>query len=244
MRLERVIPQLLELAAAAPDVRSFRRGALAHLARTIGCESAIYLSYPDDDRATDFNKGGFIHLHRRLLIDPRTYAAGLRKGRAATDTLGAYVDNDVYTAMERRNLPFYAEMIRPQGITSQLIGAVRFRGERIGTVHLCRHGRSERFRDRHTDELQSLSLALGVVQAAIEGTTRARANVLNDGGVLTAREREIARYVCRGLRNRDIGLLLGTSPATVRNQLQRMFVKLGVASRTELASLLLCGALE
>jgi two-component system nitrate/nitrite response regulator NarL len=52
---------------------------------------------------------------------------------------------------------------------------------------------------------------------------------------LTTREAEVARHAARGLTSRHIGLLLGTSQFTVRNQLCRIFDKLGVASRSELA---------
>lgn len=52
---------------------------------------------------------------------------------------------------------------------------------------------------------------------------------------LTDRERLIAGHVAQGLRNRDIALALGMNEGTVKVYLHRIYRKLGVGSRTELA---------
>jgi DNA-binding NarL/FixJ family response regulator len=52
---------------------------------------------------------------------------------------------------------------------------------------------------------------------------------------LTPAERDIAERVGRGESNAGIAAARGTSPRTVANQLQRIFGKLGVGSRTGLA---------
>ena len=54
---------------------------------------------------------------------------------------------------------------------------------------------------------------------------------------LTAREREIARLVGEGLRNREIGDALGLTEGTVKVCLHRIYEKIGIANRTELALL-------
>jgi two-component system, NarL family, nitrate/nitrite response regulator NarL len=51
---------------------------------------------------------------------------------------------------------------------------------------------------------------------------------------LTERESEIARLVCAGLRNRDIGKRLCISETTVRHHLTSILAKVGVSSRFEL----------
>lgn len=56
--------------------------------------------------------------------------------------------------------------------------------------------------------------------------------------VLTRREREVAALAARGLSNRDIAGLLVVSLRTVENQLHRVYGKLGVAGRGELATAL------
>lgn len=57
------------------------------------------------------------------------------------------------------------------------------------------------------------------------------------GGVtLSAREREVLRCVVDGASNDEIGARLGISSRTVESHLRRLFERLAVASRTELAA--------
>lgn len=52
---------------------------------------------------------------------------------------------------------------------------------------------------------------------------------------LTDRERQIAALVREGLTNAEIGERLGTTQYAVRNHLRRVFDKLGIWNRVELA---------
>jgi DNA-binding response OmpR family regulator/DNA-binding CsgD family transcriptional regulator len=54
---------------------------------------------------------------------------------------------------------------------------------------------------------------------------------------LTLREAEVLYWVAKGKTNRDIGDILGTSPATVKKHLERVYVKLGVETRTAAAGI-------
>jgi DNA-binding CsgD family transcriptional regulator len=56
-------------------------------------------------------------------------------------------------------------------------------------------------------------------------------------GELTATERRIASLIAEGLRNREIAQTLFVSPATVEAHLTRIYRKLGIRSRSELARL-------
>jgi len=49
---------------------------------------------------------------------------------------------------------------------------------------------------------------------------------------LTAREAEILMWVSRGKTNKEVGLILDTSPRTVNKHLEHIFEKLGVPTRT------------
>jgi DNA-binding CsgD family transcriptional regulator len=86
----------------------------------------------------------------------------------------------------------------------------------------------------HGPELDLLRLALPVITLA-----DAQAADLADslGASLSPREEEIFAYLQRGYSNRQIALVLGTSPLTVRNQLARLFRKVKVSSRAELVGL-------
>ena len=52
---------------------------------------------------------------------------------------------------------------------------------------------------------------------------------------LTAREAEVLYWVVKGKVNRDIGDILGASPATVKKHLERVYAKMGVETRTAAA---------
>jgi CheY-like chemotaxis protein/DNA-binding CsgD family transcriptional regulator len=56
---------------------------------------------------------------------------------------------------------------------------------------------------------------------------------------LTAREAEVLYWVIKGKINRDIGDILGSSPMTVKKQLERVYAKLGVETRTAAAAMAL-----
>ena len=53
---------------------------------------------------------------------------------------------------------------------------------------------------------------------------------------LTLRESEVLYWVVQGKTNRDIGDILGSSPATVKKHLERVYEKLGVETRTAAAT--------
>lgn len=54
---------------------------------------------------------------------------------------------------------------------------------------------------------------------------------------LTLREAEVLYWVTKGKTNRDIGDILGSSPATVKKHLEHVYEKLGVETRTAAANL-------
>ena len=54
--------------------------------------------------------------------------------------------------------------------------------------------------------------------------------------LLTAREAEVLYWVVKGKTNKDIGDIVGSSPMTVKKHLERVYVKLGVETRTAAAS--------
>jgi len=55
---------------------------------------------------------------------------------------------------------------------------------------------------------------------------------------LTAQELQIAQLAAKGLSNREIGQKLFVSPRTVSTHLYRIYPKLGISARGELASVL------
>ncbi len=60
----------------------------------------------------------------------------------------------------------------------------------------------------------------------------------SDLDALTAREQDIAALVAEGRSNKEVGAALYIAPKTVEHNLGRIYVKLGIRSRTELAAIL------
>jgi DNA-binding CsgD family transcriptional regulator len=63
----------------------------------------------------------------------------------------------------------------------------------------------------------------------------ARRRATDSGPRLTQQELQIARFVAQGLSNRDVAAQLFVSPRTIEFHLRKVFTKLGIASRTQLA---------
>ena len=82
-------------------------------------------------------------------------------------------------------------------------------------------------------------LTRALVEQGRPARTPALRQVQHD--LLTRREREVAALAGRGLSNRDIADLLVVSVRTVENQLYRVYAKLAVGGRNQLASALAPG---
>lgn len=79
-------------------------------------------------------------------------------------------------------------------------------------------------------------VASGNVWLPVSLQTQMAARLRNPGGMaLSPREEEIVRYVGRGLRNAEIAKTLAISEETVKTHLSKIFRKVGVRDRLELA---------
>lgn len=77
----------------------------------------------------------------------------------------------------------------------------------------------------HIGRSRELRRALGTIEAW------PRPSLIDSHG-LTAREAQVMEWVTAGKTNRDIAAILDISPRTVTKHLERIFVKLGVETRT------------
>jgi DNA-binding CsgD family transcriptional regulator len=245
-----IIGEIVSDAQDCADAYELRSRILARLGGPFTFDSAIVVPVrPDVGMPASVGKERKIIM--QFLAQREHYERDTQKGwRAAQAGGGAFIDTEVYTLDERLNLPFFAEIIRPQGITSQLVAHVTFQQRKTCIVHLCRHGRSRPFRPRDLEKLLPILPGIAVSHAAFDGAAATRAVSRPEPAAqhpaevgafrelfqtLSPREREIARYVAYGYRNRDIALAVGSSPHTVRNHLYQVFAKLGTTGRTELA---------
>lgn len=243
---------IVELAHASSSHLDFRSATLAALRQGFGFDTAIFFTTGAEACAgppAGYNKSPesrpiFQHYrdnYARLFGD-------LAKGRHASRRDGAFIDSDVYSLRERMSLPFFCEVTRPQGISQRLVAYLYLRGQELSVVQLCRHGRARPFSGRDLAAFRGLTGTLAVTDAtfrlaeqrpslAVEAREAARARVpAGELDVLSKREQQVVAQVRWGYSNSEIAVLLGTSRFTVRNQLARIYEKLGVANRSELAA--------
>ena len=228
------IGELVDVSTTAIGEPQLTRWILENLSAHVPFESAIYLPIPHRPAPPIAinRERKYLELYKHLLANYARITAGQEKGHIAAARTGAYRDTEVFTSAERRELPLFAEIIRPQGISSQLVSHVTFRGERCGIMYLSRHGRARPFSANDEAALSRLLPAIALSQASLRSHTAQPENC----ELLTAREQQIAFYVERGFRNHDIAAILGTSARTVRNQLSTLFDKVNVTNRAELVS--------
>lgn len=229
---ERLALELVQHAREARDSAEFRAHALDALRALVSCDRAIFSEVGNDrplvTHAVDDASIGLIQTCEQNF---ERYASDVETAVTAAHRWGGILDHDVFSPSQRSKSAFYSEIVQPQRIASMLVLMPKWRTSAIGWIRLER-ARGRGFRD---DEL---ALALQLLPAAEVSLVALRAQWL--GQVLclprlTPRETEIASHVARGLSTPQIGLLLGTSKYTVRNQIGRIFEKLGVSSRAELA---------
>ena len=83
----------------------------------------------------------------------------------------------------------------------------------------------------HSDDVIILTAPVHHIAAIIAAAAPPRPAV----SPLTARERDVARLVAAGQRNRSIAASLGIAEGTVKMHLHNVYAKLGLESRTQLA---------
>src|SRR5262249_11746865 len=120
-------------------------------------------------------------------------------------------------------------IVRPLGLRTFVTGMLRIRGRQLALVQLGRAG--SLFKARSIEQLR-LALPVLALGEAVRDHHRSRL------AGLSKPERDIVEYARLGFTAAEIGRVLGTSVNTVRNQLARLYRKLGVANRAELVAVL------
>jgi DNA-binding NarL/FixJ family response regulator len=140
-----------------------------------------------------------------------------------------------------------AAFLAPAGLRGWVVTSmVDERGDLIGVIASGSTERSEAMMARDADDLRRVAnLAASTLGGAVRlaagcrppAAAQPKPPLAREGlsELLTPREREIARLVADGLRNANIAARLGIAEATVAVHLKRIFAKLGIASRVDLA---------
>ena len=231
LTLSSVTHAVVELAAITTECVTAEEYASARthwLHATVDCD-AIYqgavspsrplrpvVSGVDPARTAACEAGGYWDDRHRLNIAAR------RAG-------GVAVDHDVLSARERRERPFYRDVVAGLGLRTNMVAVLELRGQPVSCIYFSWSAGQRRCQT----EVEHLRAALAVL-ALGEAVHRSAEAPSPDLG-LTKREDEILGYIVRGLTNLEIATLLGTAPSTVKNQVATILRKTGAANRTELA---------
>jgi DNA-binding CsgD family transcriptional regulator len=236
MAIVRWSAELAERARRLSSAAEFRGLALATCRRLVPSDRGVFTEVRRQGTVTalDVDRESLDiidHCERNIA----RYASDVRPVYQASRDSGGCLDCEVYSSRDRRELPFFCDIVRPQGVRSTIVLIPRWRGEMLGMLRLERtHGQPFRARDltRALSLLPTIELGLAAFRFSADRGNEGAAPL----GCLSPREAEVARHVARGLTTAQIALLLGTSPMTVRNQISRIFDKARVASRAELAT--------
>jgi DNA-binding CsgD family transcriptional regulator len=112
-------------------------------------------------------------------------------------------------------------------------GPIVGNGSLIGSVHFARTLHTSEFTTQDLLSLSALCAHLSATLAVWRQPLTDRSSALK---LLTPRERQIAVLVARGLTNAEIGVELWITQNSVKQALKRMFRKLNVSARAELAA--------
>jgi len=233
--------EIAEIARSVADRRRFRDEVMERLQRNLGYEGGWFHTL---DPSLPLATGAWLGLEMELVERARAgwqgYAPGLAPLLQASSAGGGVaVDAQVFSRQERERLAFYRDVARPLRIEPLLWTTLSVRSQEIAVIGLARRSAAARFSDAGVDLLRSLVAVLSVADGFFAlPRPSVEAPIAAIGG-LTRREREVADLVVLGYTNREIGIALGTSPRTVRNQMTSILEKTGAATRTELTRFIL-----
>lgn len=151
--------------------------------------------------------------------------------RAARKRLGPVHDQQLFSGDSWQEHRFYRANARRFGNSHYLVFPVFAERSLLGTFHLCRRRGHRPFSD---GDLFKASLASAHLTVQLD----ARATTIVEVPRLTFRERQIGRMAAHGLSNPQIAADLGLQRETVKKTLGRLYLKLGVQSRAQMAVIL------
>ncbi|MDE2593793.1 MAG: response regulator transcription factor [Burkholderiales bacterium] len=259
LRASQAVPDIILLDALMPGMDGFevaRR--LKAQAETSHIPIVFMTGLTETEHVVSaFEAGGIDYVTkpirpREVLARIQAHMQGARQARQARNALDAFGHASVTVSVTDGRLPWQTPLARqllaryfdaPEGVAPQELLAwlrqvipARLNGSSSGPPptwfvnHAC--GRLTFALHQQTGDEEWLMVMT-------ETSDQVLIEALTSEFHLTAREGEVLYWVVRGKTNRDIGDILGSSPATVKKQLEHIFPKLGVETRTAAAGLAL-----
>lgn len=221
--------ELVDMAQAQPSFDEFGEHVLEVLERVVGFDTGLLVRCYGESRLLSRNVDSeqlhYAHLGHELATT--RYAADLRPAIVRSYQQGGCLTGEAYSRSQLENTRLWSEVLRPSRVRSSIHLCARWRGEMLLQFHLSRHG-AQHYGLADLDRALRILPTIEICHASLPRASPAEA--------LSPSEREVALHVTRGLTNPQIAKVLGKSVSTVRNQIVRIFDKLKVASRAELAA--------
>lgn len=147
----------------------------------------------------------------------------------------ARIHHDVWPRARQLQMAVFREVLDPTGMKHMIV-RVSVRHGNVAGFNLERRNAAHAFTQRELDLVDIVAPFLHIVEVlTLQAQDDTVASEFAAQYGLTPREAEFVGLTARGLQNAEIGILTGVSVNTVRNTLARVFEKVGVGSRAELA---------
>jgi DNA-binding NarL/FixJ family response regulator len=217
--------------AGAPDFERFEPGRRCFLAEArVRCALA-------GDRLDEARRWAELAERFAAGLELRVAVATVSRSRALLLLAEGEADQAAALALDavreagQAGAPLEAE--RSRIVAGRALAAAGARDQAVAELRIARTQLAERGARRLADQAGRELRALG---AAAPSPVPRRPG---DGGTveLSRREREIAELVADGYSNRDIARLLYLSPKTIEGHMSRIFAKLEIGSRAQLAAI-------
>lgn len=143
---------------------------------------------------------------------------------------------DFWTDAQLKRSSLWRDVYRHVGV-GRLLACAAFRGNRVGTLNVCRPLGAPHFSER---DRMMLKLLLPHYVQALQAAERETMRHQGEGETLptlglTKREVQVAAWLARGRTNGEIARILAMQPRTVEKHVERILIKLGVENRTAAA---------
>jgi DNA-binding CsgD family transcriptional regulator len=154
-----------------------------------------------------------------------------------------YRESDLINDEARKGSKFYVEYLKPFGF--EYLAGISIISEKqfLGSVTLYRTESSRDFSDKEIyimkQLLPHLQNRLSFFNEKDDATKRDSSYVLKTRYFLTTREIQIAKLICKGSSNTEIGEALSIMENTVKKHISNILDKLEVKNRTELTHFIL-----
>jgi DNA-binding CsgD family transcriptional regulator len=225
---------IAEVAADAANGEELGREVMGVVARLAECEIGSILSVtPGQDWVLEGQREDNEILRRNHW----RYAHEMTPDELQRLAGGFYLDTEIFQRARRERMSVYEDFMRPNG-QAGFIARYWFMDGRLWGMGMSRS--LAQFGEHERERLEAIfpHLRAALRAGALLGGSRG-------GGArwaLTPAEERAMALVTRGLTNGEAAALLGISPNTLRNTLARVFSKVGVSRRSELAFIVGGGA--